>query len=259
MTPQDRIAHMTLGLVEARQQNRLFAPDATLQDLSPEEAYAVQAGVARALGWFADRPRAWKAGGAPVVSGAPLPQVLHSPAVWSPVSTTATDATDAAQTWIVEAELAFTLARAPQGADVAQALGTVAVSIEAIDTRLASGLAGAPSAWKLADQGVHGTLVLGDAQAAAQFVARSPADWATQAWSITVNGELAQRAQGGLPAIDPLTAVRWLAVHAAVHTGGLQASDVVTTGAWGLVRARRGDVVEVRFDGVGAAQVTLGH
>lgn len=246
---------MAHGLLKARQQGQTFTPMADCQTLSTEEAYAVQTLVAQGMGWFAQGVPAWKAGGAPVVSAAPLPAAHTSPAHWQPGDCPGT------HEWIIEAEVAFRLARAPQGpdlsTDVVAAIGTVAVAIEAIATRLGTGLSGSPSAWKLADQGVHGTLVIGPEQPAQPWLRWAPEAWGQLAWQIDVNGLTAQQAQGGLPAVEPLGALRWLAMHAAGHTGGLKAGDVVTTGAWGMVRARRGDVVDVRFDGLGHARLTL--
>ncbi len=250
---------MADGLLTARQQGQTFTPAADCLALSTDEAYAVQALVAQGMGWLAQGLPAWKAGGAPTVSAAPLPAVHSSPAHWRPEG--GTDTTE----WVIEAEVAFRLARAPQGpdlsADVVAAIGTVAVAIEAIDTRLGTGLAGSPAAWKLADQGVHGTLVIGPEQAAAPWLEWTPDAWGQLAWEIDLNGRTAQQARGGLPAIEPLGALRWLAAHAARHMGelkgGLKGGDVITTGAWGVVRARRGDVVDVRFAGLGEARLTL--
>jgi 2-keto-4-pentenoate hydratase len=254
-TLTDRVQRMSHGLLLARQLGQPFQAPHDLHDLTPDEAYAVQALVAQGMGWFAQGVPAWKAGGAPVVSAAPLPAVHPSPATWQPASGTQAEA------WIIEAEVAFRLARAPEGPDLATdvvaAIGTVAVAIEAIDTRLGAALTGAPGAWKLADQGVHGTLVVGPEQGAAPWLSWAADTWASLRWQIEVNGHTAQQGQGGLPAVEPLGALRWLASHAARHTGGLKAGDLVTTGAWGLVRARRGDVVTVRFEGLGAAELTL--
>ncbi|MEY4429724.1 MAG: hypothetical protein RLZZ182_2413 [Pseudomonadota bacterium] len=260
--PSERAQQLAQALIQARQQARACPPDARWADLSTEEAYAVQALVGHGMGWFQQGVPAWKAGGAPVVSAAPLPEVCSSPAMWRPTAWTGDDAAPSdTEGWIIEAEVAFRLARAPQGpnlaADVVQALGTVAVAIEAIDTRWAAGLAASPPNWKLADQGVHGTLVIGPEQPAQPWLTRTPQAWAGLGWQFRVNGTLLKEGSGGLPAIEPLGAVRWLATHAAQHTGGLRAGDVVTTGAWAVVRARRGDVVEVSFEGLGAAQLTL--
>jgi len=266
----ERIATAVAALVAARRSGQPWTPPTAWADLSTDEAYAIQADVAQAMGWFADAPTAWKAGGAPNVSGAPLPQVLPTPATWSPPSwgvpeeapgdlpTLATSI--ATSTWIIEAEVAFRLGRAPDSthpeADILQCLDTVAVAIEAIDTRLHHGLQ-QPSAWKLADQGVHGTLVLGPEQAARPVLAWDEATWRQLAWAFTRNGQPESAGHGGLPAITPHSALRWLASHAARHTGGLRAGDVVTTGAWAVVRAERGDTIQASFTGLGDAKLTL--
>jgi len=49
----------------------------------------------------------------------------------------------------------------------------------------------------------------------------------------------------------------WLR-HATRHGAVVAAGTVVTTGTWcGILHARAGDTVDVRFDGIGAARVRL--
>ena len=133
---------MAQGLVHARRHGQRFTPPADAQDLSPAEAYAVQAEVAQRMAWFAGAPRAWKAGGAPTVSAAPLPAAWPSPHTWQP--TAWPDVPPSQAQWVVEAELAFTLGDTPPaGASISTVLDcidTVAVAIETIDTRLSCGL-----------------------------------------------------------------------------------------------------------------------
>ena len=79
-----RILHdpMTQSLLEARRLGQPWQPEAHDESLDLDDAYAVQAGVAQALGWFPDGPRAWKVGGTSLVTAAPLPEVLSSPVNW---------------------------------------------------------------------------------------------------------------------------------------------------------------------------------
>lgn len=204
--------------------------------------------MAQTLNWFPQGPRAWKVGGTSQISAAPLPQVRPSPAAW---------ATCGVGGVLVEAELAFRLASTPASArDVTACLGTVGVSIEIIGTRLANGLQ-ASAAWKLADQGVHAGLVLGTEVPYSLCAEFSLAAWREQCVQILVNGCVAQSAQGSHPSGDPLHALPWLAHHAATHTGGLRAGDLITTGAWLAVTVQPGDTVEAVFHGIGQAQLTL--
>lgn len=236
------------GLLEARRLGQPWQTEAHDDNLDLDDAYAIQAGVAQALGWFPAGPRAWKVGGTSLVTAAPLPEVLSSPARW-PAS--------AQSEWLIEAELAFRLARTPSGpADLLACLGTVCVSIELIGTRLVDGLQ-APTAWKIADQSVHAGLVIGPERPYAQVAGFTPADWAAQACRIEVNGQTRAQRQGGHPSGDPLATLPWLLAHAAAHTGGLRAGDLVTTGAWIIAAVRCGDEVEVSFDGLGRARLLM--
>lgn len=220
-----------------------FGPELTI-----EEAYAIQAEVAQTMGWFPQGPKAWKVGGKPVVTAAPLPEVLSSPATWTPA---------AAGAVVVEAELAFRLNAAPNlPEDVLQCLGSVSVSIEMVDTRMEGGL-DAPAAWKLADQGVHAGLVVGPEQPYAVCAAFTLNDWARQTCRLLVNGAVAKQTQGTHPTGDPLSALPWLAAHAALHTGGLRAGDLITTGAWIIHTVQPGDAVRVEFDGFGTANLQI--
>lgn len=248
MTLSARQQAIVQGLLEARRLGQPWQPEAYDDRLDLDDAYAIQAGVAQALGWFPAGPRAWKVGGTSLVTAAPLPELLSSPARW-PAS--------AQSEWLIEAELAFRLARTPSGpADLLACLGTVCVSIELIGTRLVDGLQ-APTAWKIADQSVHAGLVIGPERPCAQLAGFTPADWAALACRIEVNGQTRAKGQGGHPSGDPLATLPWLLAHAAAHTGGLRAGDLVTTGAWLMATVRAGDWVEVSFDGLGQAQLLM--
>lgn len=218
-------------------------------DLSEADAYAIQAMVAQGMGWFASgRPTAWKVGGTTTVSAAPLPEVLSSPAHWPH--------TDGSPL-LVEAELAFRLQRTPQHAhDMLDSLGSVCVSLEVIGTRWREGL-NTPAVWKLADQGVHGGLVIGPEQPFSACQHFTLADWGRQRCHLSVDGEVRREGAGGHPAISPLTTLSWLYEHAARHTGGLQAGDLITTGAWLMDTVPAGSEVCVGVAGFGEVRVRV--
>jgi len=236
-----------------------------------DAAYAVQAAVADALGWFAGgAPRAWKSGGPSrenVLTHAPLPPagVRASPA----------DCTDMRFfAPLIEIEVALRLARevsAETAAALAAAAGRVdpaaraelgdriadelvdamCVSIEIVDSRWTDpAQASAPQ--KLADLQSHGALALAD------WVPYARRDWSAQRCSVTI-GEAAPVERTGT---HPLGSPTWLLPvwlrHATREGRALPAGTVVTTGAWaGMLPARAGDRVEAAFDGIGRAVVQL--
>ena len=236
------------SLIEAWRSGQRWQVDFSEVELSPAEAYQIQADVANALDWFPQGPRAWKVGGYPNPSAAPLPEVLISPASWQ---------APFRDTVLIEAELAFRLGRTPSSpGEILSCLDTVCVSIELVDTRLVGGLQ-APAAWKLADQSVHGSLVIGREQPCGPYMRYGSAEWASQGCSLTVNGKLTRQVAGGHPKGDPLCALPWLAEHAAAQGIGLRAGDLVTTGAWIVQTAAPGDLIEVAFEGLGSASVRI--
>jgi 2-keto-4-pentenoate hydratase len=248
MPTAPHIAPIVQALVEARRTGQPSHIASQHPGLTPDEAYEVQGGVAKQLGWFTQRPLAWKVGGHPAPSAAPLPEVLNSPG--HAVAPPAGDV-------LVEAELAFRLARTPTGAeDVLACLGTVCVSIEWIATRLSQGRQ-ASAAWKLADQGVHGGLVIGHELPCEAMVRFTLDQWQTQACSLSVNGAVRSAVRGAHPSVNPLLALPWLVAHAAAHAGALQAGDLITTGACIVTTAQPGDLIEASFDGVGTCCLQL--
>lgn len=244
MTLSPRNQQIVDHLVGARQKGHLWTPSSLEESFTLEDGYAVQDGVGSALGWFPDgAPKAWKAGGKPFMTAAPLPQVLTEPAMWSGAGH---------HDLVMEAELAFRLASTPaKDQSIESCLGTMCVSIEIVATRITDGLK-APLAWKLADQLVHASLVIG---AEIPYTAR---DWSQQPCRVLVNGVTRAEAQGSHPNGDPMLPVSWLAGHAAERTGGLRTGDLVTTGAWLLLPVQRGDSIEVQFEGIGKASVRIG-
>lgn len=220
-------------------------------------AYAVQAQVARALGWFDDQPpRHWKSGGPSreaVATHAPLPPA----GVWaSPAQ---------AGAWPfklrgIEAEVALRLhepidARRAAALDLASArmlVDAMCVSIEIVDSRWAEGLQ-APALAKLADLQSHGALVLGD------WVPFDAArDWSAQACEVRIGAQPLQRFRGTHSMADPAFVLpAWLR-HATRDGAVVAAGTVITTGTWcGLLMAEAGDAVDVVFEGIGRAAVQL--
>lgn len=243
MSATDPIEHIANALVKARRHGNSWLPPGGFDAaLGLSDAYRIQDAVAAAMGWFpSGRPSAWKAGGKPAMSAAPLPRVLASGAPWDHA---------VGHDLVAEAEIAVRLGRTPtSAADAANCVATLCVSLEIVGTRLAGGLT-APAAWKLADQGVHGVLVVGPERPWA------PRDWATQDCSLRINDEPALLATGTHPNGDVLAPLAWLYAHAAERGLPLQAGDLITTGAWLVAPVRHGDRITVAFEGVGA--VSLG-
>lgn len=242
-------------LVKARRTHQpALAASAHLPDAA--SAYAVQDGVARAFGWYADAPaRHWKSGGPSrdaVLTHAPLPPA----GVWvSPADALA---------WPfrlrgIEAEVALRLARDVDAAlatslDQAQAASLVdamCVSIEVVDSRWVEGLE-APATAKLADLQLHGALVLGP------WLAFVPLDWSEQRCRVQIGAQPVVERRGTHALADPTFVLpAWLR-HATRGGRSIAAGTVVTTGTWvGLLHAAAGDLVTAEFDGIGQASLQL--
>jgi 2-keto-4-pentenoate hydratase len=226
------------ALLQARRQRTTRDASAFAHLLkSPADAYAVQQRVAQGLHEAA--PRVWKSGGPSrsatlTHAGLPAAGVLRSPA----------DARGLHFNfrWI-EAEIALRI-----GAD--RTPDAMCVSIEIVDSRWTENLEAPPLA-KLADLQSHGALVLG------AWLPYDAREWARQRCEVTIAGQV-HAFTGTHSLADPAWLVpAWLA-HAQGH--GLDSAEgaVVTTGTWcGMLPARAGDLVQVRFPGIGEAQVQL--
>lgn len=218
---------------------------------SDADAYAVQRAVASALGWFASRPAAWKVGATSrtaTPSAAPLPSaVVHA----SP----ATFGRGTFNRILIEGEIAFRL-RAPLAGDAMQrdatnvsaAIGDLVVTIEVVDPRYDDMNAAVPAS-RLADQLLHGALVVGSA-----IPWRGSLDWPSQVAIVRRNGTVVKETRGGHPLGDLLFLLDWLAQHAAKQGTPLAAGDLVTAGTWtGVFEAAPGDSIEVEFPTIGNA------
>lgn len=220
------------------------------------EAYAAQAAVAQALGWFDGAPpRFWKSGGpsrTALQTHAPLPPA----GVWTSPAR--------AGGWPlrlrgIEAELALRLGRDVDAAlaatlDVAAATALVdamCVAIEIVESRWVEGIAAPPLA-KLADLQSHGALVLG------AWVPFTPRDWSRQASRVTIGRAAPLDFTGTHSMGDPAWVLpAWLR-HATAGGAVVPAGTVVTTGTWcGLPTAAAGDRVHVAFAGIGEAEVEV--
>jgi 2-keto-4-pentenoate hydratase len=126
----------------------------------------------------------------------------------------------------------------------------MAVSIEVVDSRWAEGLQ-APALAKLADLQSHGALVLG-----AWVPFDAARDWSRQRCTVAIGLAQPQVFTGTHAMGDPAWVLpAWLR-HATRGGVTLPAGTVVTTGTWcGLPLAAPGDLVQVAFDGIGAARV----
>ena len=236
------------ALIDARHGRTAVAADRLPVPRNDDEAYAVQQAVADALGWFATAPpRAWKVGAASRAASpnaAPLPpqHVVHSPAVF-PIG--------AFNRILIEGEIAFRLRAPIVGADeraIAAAIDEWLVTIEVVDPRYADVDAATPTQ-KLADQGVHGALVIGSG---APFP--GAVGWTALVARLRRNGEVVRETRGGHPLGNLLFLLPWLARHAAARGARLVAGDIVTAGTWtGVFEAFPGETIDIEFDGVGRA------
>lgn len=243
------------ALLSARREGRCADAEPFAAALEhADQAYAVQAIVARSLGWQEAGAGYWKSGGASREA-----TLTHARLPLAGVWTSPAHAGDWPFTWRgIEAEIALRLG---QGVDAAQAasldyagaaalVDAMAVSIEVVDSRWRQYVA-APALLKLADLQAHGALVLGAWQ---DYAAR---DWATQRCRVRIGAETIER-RGTHALGDPAYGlVAWLR-HATREGRPVEAGTVVTTGTWvGILDASAGDLVTAEFDGIGHASVQL--
>lgn len=185
-----------------------------------DDAYAVQAGVAAALGW---RPEAWKSGGA-----TPAGPFGHSPVSLMPGPALLG----------VEVEVAFRLGRdvtpaQARAAGAADAVDAVCAAIECLGSRWLQGLA-APERLRMADFQSNAGLLLGAWQA---WPPAQALDWPQRRWTLTLEGQAPLTRRGGHAMGDPAAVLpAWLR-HATRDGATVAAGTVVTTGAWAGLHA----------------------
>ena len=244
-----------LALLRARETGRpAIAADVPLADA--EAAYAVQEGVAAALGDFDDGgPGHWKSGGASresVQTHALLPSrgVHASPADGTTLPLVMRG---------IEAEVALRIGRDVDAAiadgldlDAPRALvDAMCVSIELVESRWVEGLEAPPWA-KLADMQSHGGLVL------AEWMPFTRRDWSRQICRVTIGDRPTVDRRGSHAMADPAFILPAWFRHATRNGAQLRKGTVVTTGTWcGVLQAAAGDLVIAEFPGIGRASIQL--
>ncbi|MFT7772879.1 hypothetical protein [Roseateles sp.] len=184
-----------------RDGSRLRAADWVDSVRDEADAYAVQDGVARTLGWTLNR---WKSGGA-----GPQGPFTHSPV--NPVAGTALLG--------VEAEVALRL-------DASGAPEAMCIAVELVASRWEEGMA-APDLLRMADHQSNAGLLLGPWQPLRAL------EWAQLEWRLALPGRSDIVHRGGHSLANPAGVLpAWLR-HATRHGATVQAGTVVTTGAWG--------------------------
>ncbi|WP_457426621.1 2-keto-4-pentenoate hydratase [Roseateles sp. P5_E7] len=183
-----------------RDGTRLRAADWTDAVRDEADAYAVQEGVAAALGWPLDR---WKSGGASAQG-----PFSHSPV--NPVAGTVLLG--------VEAEVALRV-----GADGLP--DAMCIAVELVASRWVEGM-DAPALLRMADFQSNAGLLLGDWQPYRAL------DWAQLEWRLALPGQPDIVRTGGHSLADPAGVLPAWLKHATRHGRALPATTVVTTGAW---------------------------
>lgn len=255
MSPE--LEKVAASLLQARR-TQTPADAAPLERLlsTPEEAYAVQEQVLRALDPQAGAvARYWKSGGAArpaVLTHAPLP----APQVWpSPADGSASHF----NMRLVEAEVALRLGRDVTAGEAAgltpeaavSLVDAMAVSLEIVDSRWQQART-AGALLKLADLQSHGALAVGEWQPFA------PRDWSRQACQVQIGDAAPQSFRGTHSLDDPTWLLpQWLR-HVSRHGATVPRGTVVTTGTWcGMLPAQAGERVHAVFDGIGEASIQL--
>ncbi len=232
-------------LVEAwRTRTRVPGLPDGCRPVTVEEAYAIQAAVARAMGGVAG----WKTG-----ASSPTAEPSRAPLLAGLVSLgPVTFAAGAFHLLGIEAEIAFRVGRdllprlVPYSrAEVLAALDTLHPAIEVVDSRFRDREA-VDELSRVADNQSNGHLVYG-----APVADWRPVDLTRQPVRLTVDGAVVAEAIGGNTGGDPLRGVEWLANHLAARGGGLRAGEIVTTGSCtGLLFVKPGAVVVAEFPGL---------
>jgi 2-keto-4-pentenoate hydratase len=230
--------------------------DAVLTDVMPEglrpptlaDAIAVQIATMREIGPIGG----WKVGAAnpeAVPTAAPLPAsgVKPSPALATPRMRAS------------ECEIGFRFGKSLLPRDtpftrdeVLAAIASCHATIEVVDPRFRSN-EGLDELTKLADLGIHGSLAVG--KAAERW---SPDMFATLPVIMAVDGVKRRELVGSNPGgSDLVRLLVWLAnSDVARAAGGIEASQVVTTGSWtGLTLSPPGAYITARFQGFPPAEV----
>ncbi len=157
----------------------------------------------------------------------------------------------------VEAEVAFIVGRelrgpAPSWGEFLAALDCALPALEIVDSAIAD--------WKIgivdtvADNASSGLYVLG-----CQPVAIGQLAGATLDMQMSVNGRVASTGSGAACLGHPLRAAYWLARAMAERGQGLQAGEVILSGALGpMVALQRGDEIQAQVSALGSVSCRLG-
>ena len=220
------------------------------------DARAVHNALAMARKWWpaGSVPRYWKSGGpsrTATLIHAPLPEPgVHAGVDIAPAPAPVFSLRG------VEGEIAVRIGQdvtAQQAAaltpETAAALvDAYAVAIEFVDSRWREGTK-APALTLLADGQCHGGLALSHWQ---DFAPLRNHDWSQQTATLQINDGTAQRFTGTHSLQDPTWLLAAWLQHVTAHYGTVAAGTVVTTGTWtGCPEVQAGDLVAVRFDGLG--------
>ncbi|WP_024301479.1 2-keto-4-pentenoate hydratase [Pseudogulbenkiania sp. MAI-1] len=241
----------TSPLLQAYRQRQPVAVGADAGPSSREQAYAVQQAIWREQVGSA-RPTAWKV-------GAPRRDAEPTAAPIFPQRIAASPASLPAASFIglgIEAEIAVRfghdLPARPERytrEEILDAIGSVHVAIELIDSRLATPQAAGPL-WCLADNLVNGGLIVGDA-----IPHWRELDFSALAVRASADGKTLAETLGRPPLDDLFFCLPWWIE----HVGGTQAGDLVATGAWnGMHPVGLPAAVRVEFVGVGSAEARVG-
>lgn len=225
-----------------------------LHDAAQARAVHNALGVARKWWPAGSVPRYWKSGGparGAALVHAPLPEPgVHAGVAVAPAPEHVFSLRG------VEGEVALRI-RQDVTAEQAAALtpetardlvDACAVAIEFVDSRWREGTQ-APALTLLADGQCHGGLAISDWQ---NFAPLRQHDWSQQTCTLQVNDGAVQSFTGTHSLQDPTWLLAAWLQHVTQHYGTVAAGTVVTTGTWtGCPEVQAGDLVTVRFDGLG--------
>ncbi|HTP38876.1 MAG TPA: fumarylacetoacetate hydrolase family protein [Steroidobacteraceae bacterium] len=224
------------------------------------EAYAIQDAVLAARARGRTRISAWKATLADPSTGtsAPIPEsdLLTAPAVIAPGKS----GTVGTSVFGIEPEIAFRVGATLEPRAVAYTRGEIATALASAHTAIEICVSrfvdheAAPPLDHLADAIMNEALVVGPAYGNWQQL-----DLPKLPVQVRVQGKIVHEAAGGHPLGDPLAPVLWLANHLSRRGLALESGCFVTTGSFnGLRWIPAGQRCEVRFAGLGAAEVRFG-
>jgi 2-oxopent-4-enoate/cis-2-oxohex-4-enoate hydratase len=250
--PADRVAD-ALWRAQA-DGGRVPSPTATLPDLDLAGAYAIQEGLVARLVAAGQRPIGWKVGMAGIVgrtadSSGPIYGRLLSGMV---VPAGGTLSADALHEPFAEGEIAFVLRDPLHGPgidadDVLAATAGVCPAIEVFARRLDADATAVTD--MVADNALCAHVVLGD-------LAATPRDLCLVGLVMRRGGEIVATGAGAQVLGDPARSVAWLANTLAERGQGIEAGEVVISGAVaGAHAAAAGDTFTVEFDRLGTVEV----